>query len=128
MFCTSKTWLALRSIGPDNSITAHPPRSVMQKSLSRRAPRDSSRVLPLDRRVLLSAVLAAVAREGLEEDWYEAIVVEVNGDMLTVRWRDYPREHRFVRHRFRVGLFLFYSGSQPASHTSKRAKPSYGHP
>jgi hypothetical protein len=62
-----------------------------------------------------------VAQESLEEGWYEAIVVELNGDMLTLRWRDYPRERRLVRHRFRVGLL--YPGPQPASHASKRAKP-----
>ena len=30
-----------------------------------------------------------VAHEGPEDGWYEAIVAEVNGDMLTLRWRDY---------------------------------------
>jgi hypothetical protein len=29
-----------------------------------------------------------VAQEAPEDGWYEAIVAEVNGDMLTVRWRD----------------------------------------
>ena len=45
-----------------------------------------------------------VAQEGPEEGWYEAIVVEAAGDMLTLRWRDYPRERRIVRHRLRLGL------------------------
>jgi hypothetical protein len=45
-----------------------------------------------------------VAQEGPEDGWYEAIVAEVNGDMLTVRWRDYPHERRVVRHRQRLGL------------------------
>ena len=45
-----------------------------------------------------------VAQEGPEDGWYEAIVVEANGDMLTLRWRDYPRERRIVRHRLRLGL------------------------
>jgi hypothetical protein len=58
-----------------------------------------------------------VAQEALEDGWYEAIVVEVNGDMLTLRWRDYPRERRLVRHRFRVALL--YPGSQPATRPGK---------
>jgi hypothetical protein len=33
--------------------------------------------------------------------------------MFTLRWRDYPRERRVVRHRFR--LALLYPGSQPAA-------------
>ena len=31
-------------------------------------------------------------QDSLENGWYDAIVVEVNGDMFTLRWRDYPRE------------------------------------
>jgi hypothetical protein len=58
-----------------------------------------------------------VAQEAIEDGWYEAIVVEVNGDMLTLRWRDYPRERRFVRHRFQVALL--YPGSQPATRPDK---------
>jgi hypothetical protein len=30
------------------------------------------------------------------EGWYETIVVETSGDMLTLRWRDYPRERRIT--------------------------------
>jgi hypothetical protein len=45
-----------------------------------------------------------VANQSREDGWYEAIVVEANGDMLTLRWRDYPRERRIVRHRLRLGL------------------------
>jgi hypothetical protein len=62
-----------------------------------------------------------VAQEGLEDGWYEAIVIEVNGDMLTLRWRDYPRERRVVRHRFRVGLR--YPGPQTVAQGSKQTKP-----
>ena len=42
-----------------------------------------------------------VAQEGPEDGWYEAIVAEVNGDMLTLRWRDYPRERRSVQPKTR---------------------------
>jgi hypothetical protein len=62
-----------------------------------------------------------VAQESLEDGWYEAIVIEVNGDMLTLRWRDYPRERKLVRHRLRVGLL--HPGPQSAAHASKQTKP-----
>jgi hypothetical protein len=63
------------------------------------------------------------------EGWYEAIVVETAGDMLTMRWRDYPRERRFSRHRFSIGL-LYPHGlppTDPNSHPfgSKAAKPKH---
>jgi hypothetical protein len=59
-----------------------------------------------------------VAQQSLEDGWYEAIVIEVNGDMLTLRWRDYPRERKIVRHRLRVGLR--YPGPQAAGQVSKQ--------
>jgi hypothetical protein len=55
-----------------------------------------------------------VAQQSREDGWYEAIVIEINGDMLTLRWRDYPRERRIVRHRLRVGLR--YPGPQAGKH------------
>ena len=45
--------------------------------------------------------------------------MEAHGDMLTLRWRDYPRERRIVRHRHRVGLL--YPGKN-APDTIKFAK------
>jgi hypothetical protein len=57
-----------------------------------------------------------------EDGWYEAVVTEVTADMLTLRWRDYPRLRRIVRHRFRVGLL--YPGPQTAAQVSKQAKPA----
>ena len=58
-----------------------------------------------------------VGQESLEDGWYEAIVIEVNGDMLTLRWRDYPRERKIVRHRLRVGL------RYPGPEAGKQTKP-----
>ena len=45
-----------------------------------------------------------VAQETLEYGWWEAIVIERNGDMLTLRFRDYPKLLKFVRHRKAVAL------------------------
>jgi hypothetical protein len=65
-----------------------------------------------------------VANQDRDEGWYEEIVVEANGDMLTTRWRDYPRERRTVHHRFR--LALVYSGHRLTAENGKSAKAS-GH-
>jgi hypothetical protein len=61
-----------------------------------------------------------VANDSREDGWYEAIVVEANDDMLTLRWRDYPRERRIVRHRLRLGLL--YPGLQEKAENGKSAK------
>jgi hypothetical protein len=61
-----------------------------------------------------------VANDSREDGWYEAIVVEANGDMLTLRWRDYPRERRIVRHRARLGLL--FPGLQQKAENGKSAK------
>lgn len=45
-----------------------------------------------------------IAQELLEDGWWEAIVLERNGDMLTLRWRDYPKQAKCVRHRAAVAL------------------------
>jgi hypothetical protein len=63
-----------------------------------------------------------VANQDRDEGWYEAIVVEANGDMLTTRWRDYPRERRTVHHRLRLGLL--YPGPQPTAENGKSTKAS----
>jgi hypothetical protein len=63
-----------------------------------------------------------VANQSQDEGWYEAIVVEANGDMLTTRWRDYPRERRMVHHRLRLGLL--YPGSRPTAENGKSTKAS----
>ena len=62
-----------------------------------------------------------VAHQSLEDGWYAAIVLEANGDMLTLRWRDYPRERKIVRHRLQ--LALLYPGSQEKTETSRSLRP-----
>ncbi len=37
-----------------------------------------------------------IAHDG-HDGWYEAIVIAVDGDMLTLRFRDYPHQQEFVR-------------------------------
>jgi hypothetical protein len=45
-----------------------------------------------------------VARETLECGWWEAVVIERNGDLVTIRYRDYPDFPPQVRHRSVVAL------------------------
>jgi hypothetical protein len=45
-----------------------------------------------------------IAQESLANGWWEAIVLDHKGDMLTLRFRDYPRLPKFFRHRTAVAL------------------------
>jgi len=45
-----------------------------------------------------------IAQEALEYGWWEAIVIGRNGDMFTLRYRDYPKLPKFVRHRNAIAL------------------------
>ena len=59
-----------------------------------------------------------VANDSRDEGWYEAIVIHVDGDMLTLRWRDYQR---LVRHRNR--LALLYPDAKLLTQTATQSKP-----
>jgi hypothetical protein len=45
-----------------------------------------------------------IAHEAPKEPWWAAIVVARDGDMLTLKWRDYPHEPNVVRHAGAVAL------------------------
>ena len=45
-----------------------------------------------------------IAQEDAANGWWEAIVTDRAGDMLTMRWRDFPGYPRFVQHRTAVAL------------------------
>ena len=45
-----------------------------------------------------------IVKETVEAGWWEAVVVERNGDLLTERYRDYPKYPNLVRHRSAVAL------------------------
>jgi hypothetical protein len=51
-----------------------------------------------------------IAQESLAYGWWEAIVLDRKDDMLTLRFRDYPRLPRFFRHRTAVALMSPASG------------------
>jgi hypothetical protein len=45
-----------------------------------------------------------IAYSAADEGWWEAIVIAREGDMLTMRFRDYPKDPKFVQHRTAVAL------------------------
>ena len=45
-----------------------------------------------------------LVQESLRQGWWEAIVIERCDDMLTVRWRDYPKYKPFTVHADAVAL------------------------
>jgi hypothetical protein len=45
-----------------------------------------------------------IAQESLEYGWWEALVLERNGDSFTLQYRDYPHLPKFVRHRSGIAL------------------------
>ena len=45
-----------------------------------------------------------IAQEALDYGWWEAIVIGRNDDMFTLRFRDYPKLPKFVRHRNAIAL------------------------
>jgi hypothetical protein len=60
---------------------------------------------------------AVIAHESAENGWYDATVVEHNGDSCVLKWRDYPRDRRFTRHRRTLALRC------PTPHHPSAAKP-----
>jgi hypothetical protein len=59
-----------------------------------------------------------IANDSPTDGWYEAVVVERNGDMCTLRWRDWPRYRSFTRHRRALALLC------PDANARSAAKPS----
>ncbi len=45
-----------------------------------------------------------IANEGPGWGWYAAIVVNVDGDMLTLHWRDFPWQPDIIQHRSNIAL------------------------
>ena len=45
-----------------------------------------------------------IAQEAEMSGWWEAIVLARDGDMLTLKWRDYPAQPNVLRHAGAVAL------------------------
>jgi hypothetical protein len=63
-----------------------------------------------------------IAQESLEDGWYEAIVVERNGDMLNLRWRD-PKNEVLAAIAANQPAGKSLAGKRTASASSKVDQP-----
>ena len=64
----------------------------------------ASITLPRSREDITVGHLVLGQADSAEDGWWEVIVIKVEGDMLTVRLRDYPKEPTYRRHRNAVAL------------------------
>ena len=55
-------------------------------------------------RSLIAVGHLVIAQEAKWDGWWEAIVLARDGDMLTLKWRDYPWQSNVVRHAGTVAL------------------------
>ena len=78
----------VEAVGSDGSAPTEPPTAV-------NAPHTFEEIAPGH---------LVIAQEDLEYGWWEAIVFACDGDILTLRYRDYPRLPKFTRHRTAVAL------------------------
>jgi hypothetical protein len=47
-----------------------------------------------------------VAHESIEDGWWEAIIIDRKDDVFTLRYRDFPKLPKFVRHRSSIALIF----------------------
>jgi hypothetical protein len=83
-----------------------------QTALSKNGDKDSfpaARGLPRNWEEIAPGHLV-IAQESLDYGWWEAIVLDRKDDMLTLRFRDYPKLPKFFRHRAAVALMSPASG------------------
>lgn len=60
--------------------------------------------LPVDWASIEPGHLVIALEDDRECGWWEAIVVSMDEDMLTIKWRDFPKQAMTVRHRSAVAL------------------------
>ena len=81
-----------------SSASAHPSEGEETSGAPQAKPRPQS----CDEIGLGSVVLATTG--GVGDGWFEAFVVSINGEALTLKWRDYPAERNIVRRRTQLAL------------------------
>jgi hypothetical protein len=97
---------------PEQAASAKPPAS--SRSGAPRLPHDWDHIEVGD---------LVIAQEADPEDgWWETVVTAKNGDMLTLRWRNWPRQKAIVRHRLNLARLCPATGADTAAHCT--AQPS----
>ena len=60
--------------------------------------------LPVSWDSLAAGHLVIAQEENAEDGWWEAVIVEIKEDKLTLQWRDYPKQPKVQRHRTAIAL------------------------
>jgi hypothetical protein len=55
-----------------------------------------------------------LVRDDYQESWYEAVVLNMIGDICRLKWRDYPGEPALTRQRNQLGLMCPTGSSRAA--------------
>jgi hypothetical protein len=79
--------------------------AIVDETVGDQQPAQSANTKPLPRSWdEISAGHLVIVQESLACGWWEAIVLERNGDVLTLKYRDYPKYPKLRRHRSAVAL------------------------
>jgi len=76
--------------------------------------------LPVSWDSLAAGQLVIAQEENVEDGWWEAVIVEIKEDKLTLQWRDYPKQPKVQRHRTTIALLD--PAPPQSSSTSKLAR------
>ncbi|CAO4180229.1 Agenet-like domain-containing protein [Methylorubrum aminovorans] len=99
---------AKASVPGTAGITAAKPESRLPPAAALNAPRPGDRTfvgeaMPRDpAEIGLGSVV--LAQEGLDEGWWEAEVIGINGRVFSLRWRDYPTQPTILRKATELAL------------------------
>jgi hypothetical protein len=69
-------------------------------------PRQAAQMARPKRPQVTAAGMVVLASVGAGEGWWEADVLEVHDDLLTLQWRDCPDEPSFVRRKSQIALLF----------------------
>ena len=87
--------------------TDHNAKTTLTAPASKATPNTTAASSPLPKtwsEIRVGSVV--IAHESVDDGWWEALVTEVRDDVLTLRWRDYPKQPAVVRNRKEVALLF----------------------
>jgi hypothetical protein len=111
---------ATAAAAPNPSLE-NPPKPAASAAAVRALPAGAPR-LPHDWDHIEVGDLVVAQSADPEDGWWEALVTGKNGDMITLRWRDLPRQKAIVRHRLNLARLCPAAGADTAAHCM--AQPS----
>jgi hypothetical protein len=94
----------------DNVVRVHPRRSLPVLIDVTSAPVPTT---PCDWDEIKPGSVVLV-RDDYQESWYEAVVLNIIGDICRLKWRDYPGEPALTRQRHQLGLMCPAGSSKAA--------------